>query len=127
MNFTKGCPVSKLEDKFAQQLVAEEIFFTQQDQCIPGRRFKADFLIKRADGKQLCVEIDGGLYVGYNNRSKFGNQSMGRHQSIAGRKADGDRDCIFLINDIVTLRITDEQMKNGQAVAAIRAWMERTG
>ena len=115
--------MSKLEDQFAKQLVAEEIFFTQQDMCIPGRKFQADFLITRTDGKRLCVEVDGGLYIGYQNRSQYGKQAMGRHQSIAGRKADGDRDCIFLIHDIMTLRITDQQMKNGEAVKAIRAWL----
>ena len=113
---------TELEDALAEQLKEHNISYSKQVYCIPGRRYRADFIVK-SWGKVLAVEVDGGVWQGH-NKAKFGkgSQQAGGHQTGYGKEGDCTRECDFLMRGIPTLRVTKLQIKNGHALKAIQAW-----
>ena len=123
---------SRLEEKLATVLDAAGIAYARQIRCIPGRQYRADFLIlvggaEEEGRRRLCVEVDGGVWIAHNNRGKWGRQGAGGHQSGYGKESDGERDCVFLASGVVTLRVTERQIVSGVVVDAVRKWIEMQG
>ena len=114
---------SDLEEKLAEAMRAYGLSFTRQCECIPGRKFRADFLVyNHSNTRRLCVEVDGGVWISHNNRFRKGKQAAGGHQSGYGKEADATRDCVFLMEGITTLRVTKKQIVDGDVIRAIDAW-----
>lgn len=99
---------SPVEDKFEAQLQERGITgYVRQAKFIPKRKFAADFYFPDL---KLCVEIDGGTYLANSG-----------HTSGAGYESDRSRDCVAILNGILTVRYTTKMVNSQAAVAHLEA------
>jgi very-short-patch-repair endonuclease len=92
-----------IEDMMAKQLREANInSFRRNCSFIEGRRFQADFFWSRL---KLALEVDGGVWM-----NKSG------HTSGAGYTSDRERDVEALLQGILTVRYTSDQVRSGYAI-----------
>lgn len=99
MTFSEG------EELLAIHLAELGVEFRRQYPYAAGRKLRADFAIP---GKQLLIEIVGGVY------------SRAAHGSVSGVLADIDRLNAATLNLWRMLRFTPDQVKDGTAKAIIQ-------
>lgn len=100
-----------LEDMFDDQLKEAGISsYKRNVPFIPKRRFSADFWFEDLN---LVVEIDGGIFM----RGPSG------HTSGQGYHNDRVRDHLALSHGIHTIRFTTPQVKSGEAIGFLKAYL----
>jgi very-short-patch-repair endonuclease len=103
-----------VENKMAEQLrEAGLLGYRRNARFIEGRRFEADFYWP---SRKIALEVDGGVWM----------RSSG-HTSGAGYSRDRERDILALLNGILTVRYTSEQVRSGIAIASFRRIFEWWG
>jgi hypothetical protein len=95
---------SIVELTLAAQLEQAHIPFEREVDIIPGRKFRADFLID----PDLVVEVEGGAWV------------AGRHTRGAGFEADCTKQALAVTYGYRYLRFAAGQVEDGQALAFIQ-------
>lgn len=101
---------SRLEEVFALQLKASNIYFEREFKFHPKRKWKCDFHIPTGHGCQpVIVEIEGAAYTG------------GRHTRGKGFEADCEKYNELAIMGYLLLRGTAKHVRNGELLA----WVER--
>lgn len=105
--------VSKWEELLARQIAADKLPAPVREYRFhAGRRWRLDFVwLEQA----LAVEVEGGIFSG------------GRHTRGAGFAADSDKYNAAVLLGWRLLRFTDRQVKDGSAVATIRAALAWSG
>ena len=78
----------------------------------PDRKWRFDFAILPGTHRKIAIEIEG--------VTRFGNH-LGRHQTPAGLEADAEKYNEALCFGWRVLRVTEAQVKSGQALA----WLDR--
>lgn len=101
---TKRRTVSVGEEALAAQLHAAGVPFEREQELIPGRKFRFDFLLSDTD---LIVEVEGGTWVG------------SRHTTGAGFAKDCEKYNLALEHGYRVLRYTTKMVTDGSAVAQI--------
>lgn len=92
-----------IENKMCEQLREAKINgFRRNSTFIKGRRFQADFWFPR---ERIALEVDGGVWL-----------PKGGHTSGVGYTRDRERDVEALLQGILTVRYTSEQVKSGYAI-----------
>lgn len=92
-----------IEDAMAKALREANInSFHRNCNFIEGRRFQADFWWPRL---KLALEVDGGVWM-----NKSG------HTSGTGYTSDRERDVEALLQGIITVRYTSDQVRSGYAI-----------
>lgn len=96
-----------IEDAMAKQLREANInSFRRNCAFIEGRRFQADFWFPHL---RLALEVDGGVWM-----NKSG------HTSGVGYTSDRERDVEALLQGILTVRYTSDQVRNGYAIETFK-------
>ena len=104
-----------LNDDFAFQLKAYEIYHQREYKCIPGRRFAFDFWISNgATGKNLLVELQGGVY-----------QYQVSHTSAGGIRRDCEKSNLAVLNGYVVMHFTTDMVKDGTAINLVMKYLEK--
>lgn len=105
-----------LEDELDHQLREAGLagYYERNVTFIPGRKFRADFWFA---GEECAVEVDGGIFMA----GKSG------HTSGVGYHSDRVRDQLARAHGIETLRFTTPQVKSGEALAYLRAYLPERG
>lgn len=104
-----------LEDIFDKDLRDAGISgFERNVTFIPGRKFRADFWF---EDLRLALEVDGGVF----KRGPTG------HTTGVGYHSDRVRDQLALASGIVTVRFTTPQIRNGEAVKYVAAYLPVRG
>jgi len=105
-----GNKKTPVENLMNDQLIAAGIDgFERNVRFIPKRRFEADFYFKDL---KLALEIDGGVFL-----PKSG------HTSGEGYTKDRRRDQLALAHGIQTIRVTSNQVRSGEAIAFVSAYV----
>lgn len=92
-----------IEDAMAKALREANInSFSRNCPFIQGRRYQADFWFPRL---KLALEVDGGVWM-----NKSG------HTSGSGYTSDRERDVEALLQGIITVRYTSDQVRSGYAI-----------
>lgn len=73
---------------------------------IRGRKFQADFWWPE---KRLALEVDGGVFM-----------PRSGHTSGLGYTSDRERDVEALLQGIITVRYTSDQVRNGYAIETFK-------
>jgi len=101
---TKRTPI---EDMMAKQLREAGLGgFRRNSYFIEGRRFQADFYWPRL---KLVLEVDGGVWL-----------PRAGHTSGAGYTSDRERDTEALLQGIITVRYTSDQVRSGYAIETFK-------
>jgi very-short-patch-repair endonuclease len=103
------------ERTLAAQLDRAGVAYQQEYRFAPPRRFRADFAIFR-DGNDkpvLLVEVEGGVWT------------RGRHVRGSGYTADMEKYNLAAMTGYTVLRFTPRDVKDGTALAAIQAALDR--
>ena len=80
--------------------------FLQNAYFIKGRKFQADFWWPNL---RLALEVDGGVWM-----------PRSGHTSGAGYTSDRERDVEALLQGIITVRYTSDQVRNGYAITTFK-------
>jgi len=96
-----------VENEMAEQLRRAGLLgYRRNARFIGGRKFEADFYWP---AHKIALEVDGGVWM----------RNSG-HTSGAGYSRDRERDILALLNGILTVRYTSEQVRSGIAIASFR-------
>lgn len=99
-----------LEEQMKEQLDEAGLTgYKRNFRFIPKRRFEADFYFPEL---KLAVECDGGIWL----------KNSG-HTSGEGYTKDRCRDQLALAHGIVTVRFTSDQIRRGEAIAYLTAYV----
>ena len=100
-----------LEDVFEDSLKEAGIKgYERNVRFVPSRRFKADFWFEKL---LLAVEVDGGIFM----KNRTG------HTSGKGYHSDRVRDQLALSHGITTVRFTTPQVRSGEGVEYLKAYL----
>lgn len=91
------------EETLALHLSLNKIDCEREVQCIPGRKWRVDFLI----GENLVVEVEGGT------------RQIGRHQRHEGFEADCEKYNTLTAAGFSVLRFTTSMVTSGKAIETI--------
>ena len=100
---------SDLEELFAFQLDALGISYTREVTCIPGRKFRFDFCIKKAN---LLIEINGGTFT------------KGAHSSGLGIRRDYEKMRLAQAAGWKVYPFDGHEVRSGEAVEIVRKALE---
>lgn len=111
-------------DLLARQLTAEKISFVREMSPLPGRRFRADFMLA---GK-VWVECDGGTWArkGAKKCRYCGFTGLGRHSTGSGRERDCEKLNLAVLAGFRVLVVTTSQVRRGDALRWILQALRRT-
>ncbi len=125
---------SRIEETLAKQLTDAGISFVREHQFLSTRRFRFDFALLK---ERIAIECEGGLYGkpvicptckhAVRRKAKNGKYFVvtegGRHTSAAGYRADTIKYNLAVLNGWSVLRFTNEDVKSGEALKFIRAFL----
>lgn len=100
---------SELETELAFQLKAKRIPFEREVTCVPGRRWRVDFLLPG----RIAVEVEGGSWT------------QGRHTRGKGFESLCEKHNEHELQGILLLHVTGDQVRDGQALAWIETALQR--
>ena len=96
-----------VENIMAKQLREHGIYgYRRNARFIDGRRFQADFFFPSA---RLVLEVDGGVYM-----------VRGGHTTGTGYTNDRERNVEGLLQGILTVRYTSDQVRKGYAIETFK-------
>lgn len=96
-----------VEEAMASQLDEAGLTgYKQNSYFIKGRKFQADFWYPEL---RLALEVDGGVWM-----------PRSGHTSGAGYTSDRERDVEALLQGIITVRYTSDQVRNGYAIETFK-------
>ena len=101
---------SELQEALEFQLNALRIPFEREVEFCKPRKFRADFILTREDGRKLIVEVQGGVWVG------------GRHSRGGGMESDGEKSALAAIGGYQLMNVTGNHVKKGKAVDWVKTW-----
>lgn len=100
-----------IEDEMCDQLILHGFHgFERNARFIKGRKFEADFWWPE---HRIALEVDGGIWL-----------PRSGHTSGEGYTRDRERDAKALLQGILTVRFTSDQVKNGFAIASFKGIFE---
>lgn len=85
--------------------------FRRNSPFIEGRRFQADFWFYN---DRVALEVDGGVWM-----------ARGGHTTGAGYTSDRERDVEALLQGILTVRYTSDQVRKGYAIETFPKILEQ--
>lgn len=91
------------EELLATHLSINGIPYEREVRCIPGRRFRCDFLI----GENLVAEVDGGTWI------------QGRHNRGSSIEKDYEKLNALVAHGFSVLRFTTQMVTDGRAIETI--------
>lgn len=113
-------PVKRKNKKtVVEELMASQLHdaglapFQQNAYFIRGRKFQADFWWPE---KRIALEVDGGVWM-----------PRSGHTSGAGYTSDRERDVEALLQGIITVRYTSDQVRNGYAISTFKRIFDLRG
>ncbi len=105
----KKAEPSKLEAKLAEQIQIAGLRAPEREQqLVPGRKFRSDFVWRDA---RLVVEVEGGIF----------GAVRGRHATGAGMTRDAEKYNALALEGWTVLRVTPPQIRSGLALK----WIEQ--